>query len=31
MWSFTPEELVAIKLSLRVASVATLASLPFGI
>lgn len=31
MWSLTPEELVAIKLSLRVASVATLASLPFGI
>ncbi|HRN87717.1 MAG TPA: molybdate ABC transporter permease subunit [Hyphomicrobium sp.] len=31
MWSFTPEELVAIKLSLRVASIATLASLPFGI
>lgn len=31
MWSITPEELVAIKLSLRVAAVATLASLPFGI
>ena len=28
---FTPVELVAIKLSLRVATVATLASLPFGI
>ncbi len=31
MWSITPEELVAIKLSLRVATVATLLSLPFGI
>jgi molybdate transport system permease protein len=31
MWQITPEELVAIKLSLRVATVATLASLPFGV
>ena len=31
MWTITPEELVAIKLSLRVATVAVLASLPFGI
>ena len=31
MWSFTPDELVAINLSLRVAGVATVASLPFGI
>lgn len=31
MWSLTPEEMVAINLSLRVASVATLASLPFGV
>lgn len=31
MWSLTPEELVAIALSLRVATVAMLASLPFGI
>ena len=31
MLSLSPEELTAIKLSLRVASLATLASLPFGI
>ena len=31
MWAITPEELVAIKLSLRVASVAMLMSLPLGI
>lgn len=31
MWSVTPEELVAINLSLRVATVAMLASLPFGV
>jgi molybdate transport system permease protein len=31
MWDITPEEMVAIKLSLRVATVATLASLPFGV
>lgn len=31
MSTLTPEELTAIKLSLRVAAVATLASLPFGI
>lgn len=31
MWAITPEELVAIKLSLRIASVAMLASLPFGV
>jgi molybdate transport system permease protein len=31
MWALTPEELVAIKLSLRVATVATLASLPLGV
>lgn len=31
MLDLTPEELTAIKLSLRVAAVATLASLPFGI
>jgi molybdate transport system permease protein len=31
MWTITPEELTAIKLSLRVASVAMLASLPLGI
>lgn len=31
MWFFTPDELVAINLSLRVAGVATVASLPFGI
>ena len=30
-WTFSAEELTAIKLSLRVATVATLASLPFGI
>lgn len=31
MWAITPEEMVAIKLSLRVATVAMLVSLPFGI
>lgn len=31
MWALTPDELVAIKLSLRVASIAMLASLPAGI
>ncbi|HUU25211.1 MAG TPA: molybdate ABC transporter permease subunit, partial [Methyloceanibacter sp.] len=31
MFDLTPEELTAIKLSLRVAAVATLVSLPFGI
>jgi molybdate transport system permease protein len=31
MWTITPDELTAIKLSLRVATVATLASLPLGI
>ncbi|HEX2839801.1 molybdate ABC transporter permease subunit [Hyphomicrobium sp.] len=31
MWAITPEELVAIKLSLRVATVAMLASLPVGV
>lgn len=31
MWAITPEELTAIKLSLRVAAVAMLASLPVGI
>ena len=31
MWTFTPEELTAIKLSLRVATVAMLVSLPIGI
>jgi molybdate transport system permease protein len=31
MWTITPEELTAIKLSLRVATVATLVSLPVGI
>lgn len=31
MWTITPEELTAIKLSLRVATVATLVSLPIGI
>ena len=31
MWVLTPEELTAIKLSLKVASVATLVSLPLGI
>lgn len=31
MWGLTPEELTAIHLSLKVASVATLVSLPFGI
>lgn len=31
MWSITPEEWTAIKLSLRIASVATLAILPLGI
>ena len=30
-WTFSAEEMTAIKLSLRVATVATLASLPFGI
>ena len=30
-WTFTPEELTAIELSLRVASVATLSSLPVGL
>lgn len=31
MWSITPEELVAIELSLRVATVAVLVSLPLGV
>lgn len=31
MWSITPEELTAIKLSLRVAAVATVVSLPVGV
>jgi molybdate transport system permease protein len=31
MWTLSPEEWIAIELSLRVAAVATLASLPFGI
>lgn len=31
MWTITPEEMTAIKLSLRIASVAMLASLPLGI
>jgi molybdate transport system permease protein len=31
LWSFSPEEWVAIELSLRVAVLATVASLPFGI
>jgi molybdate transport system permease protein len=31
MWSITPEELVAVKLSLRVATVAMLASLPIAV
>ncbi|MDQ8699861.1 molybdate ABC transporter permease subunit [Hyphomicrobium sp. LHD-15] len=31
MWTITPDEFTAIKLSLRVATVATLASLPLGV
>lgn len=31
MWAITPDEMVAIKLSLRVAAVAMIVSLPFGI